>query len=40
MLLIENQEIFNENAKVENVFNAYFQLVTESFDLFSWAPEP
>ena len=35
MLLIENEEIFNENAKVENVFNAYFQLVTESFDLFS-----
>ena len=39
MLLIENDEITNESAKVANVFNFQFESVTESLDLFHWAPE-
>ena len=40
ILLTENDKIINESAKVANVFNSYFESVTESLDLFNWAPEP
>ena len=39
ILLIENKEIINESAKVANMFNSYFESVTESLHLFHWAPE-
>ena len=39
-LLIENEEIINESAKVANFFSSYFESLTESLDLFNWAPEP
>ena len=39
-MLLENQEIINEKDKDANVFNSYFESVTESLDLFNWAPEP
>ena len=32
--------MINESPKVANVFNSYFNSVTESHDLFNWAPEP
>ena len=35
-----NEEIINESATVANVFNSYLESVTESLDLFNWAPEP
>ena len=40
ILLIENEEISNESAKAANVFNSYFESVTESLDMFNWTPEP
>ena len=40
ILLIENEEIINESAKVANVFNSYFESITESLDLFNWEPKP
>ena len=40
ILPIENEEMINESPKVANVFNSYFNSVTESHDLFNWAPEP
>ena len=36
-MLIENEIIINDSAKVANVFDSY--LLTESLDLFHWAPE-
>ena len=30
----------NGSAKVTNLFNSYFESVTESLDLFNWAPGP
>ena len=33
-MLIEKEEIINENAKVGNLFNFYFESANESFDLF------
>ena len=39
-LLNENEEIINESTKVPNVFNSYFESVTETLDFFYWAPEP
>ena len=33
-------EIINESAKVANLFNSYFESVTESLDFLNWAPEP
>ena len=30
ILLIETEEIINESAKVANVFNSYFESITES----------
>ena len=39
-MLIENEEIINESAKVANVFDSYFESLTESLDLFHWTPEP
>ena len=38
IFLTENVEIINESAKVTNVFNSYFEAVTESLDLFILAP--
>ena len=38
-MLIENKEIINESAKVANLFNSYFESVTESLHLFHLAPE-
>ena len=40
ILLIENEEIINESAKVASVFNSSLESVTESLDMFIWAPEP
>ena len=40
ILLIENEEIINESTEVANVFNSYFESVTESLNLFNWATEP
>lgn len=31
-------EIMNGSAKVTNLFNSYFESVTESIDLLNWAP--
>ena len=39
IFLIENEEISNRSSKVANVFNSYFESITESYDLFNWAPE-
>ena len=39
ILLIQNEEIINESAEVANLFNSYFESVTESLNLFSWATE-
>lgn len=33
-MLIEKEEIINENAKVGNLLNFYFESANESFDLF------
>ena len=33
-------EIINESAKIANLFNSYFESVTESLDLLNWVPEP
>ena len=40
IFLIENEEIINKSNDVANVFNFYFESVTESLNLFNWAPEP
>ena len=40
ILLIENEEIINESAKVVNVLHSNFETVTESLNLFNWAPKP
>ena len=40
ILLIENEEISNESAKAANVFNSYFESVTESLDMFNLTREP
>ena len=39
-MLIENEEIINESAKVANVINFYSESVTESLNLLNWVPEP
>lgn len=39
-MLTENEIIINDSAKVANVFDSYFESLTESLDLFHWAPEP
>ena len=39
ILLIENEEISNESAKATNVFNSYFESVTESLDMFNLTRE-
>lgn len=38
-MLIENEEIINESTKVANVFNPYFESVTESLDLLNLASD-
>ena len=40
ILLTENEEIINEKTKAADVFNSYFESVTESLRLFNWALEP
>ena len=39
-MLVGNEEIINESAKVANVFNSCFESVKESLDLFNWKTEP
>ena len=39
-MLIENEEIINESAKVANVLHSNFESVTESLNLFNWTPKP
>ena len=39
ILLIGKEEFNNENAKVINVFNSYFESVTDSLFLFNWASD-
>ena len=36
ILLIENDELLLKNKKVADVFSFYFQLITDSLDLFEW----
>ena len=36
ILLIEKDELLLKNKKVADVFNSYFQSITDSFDLFEW----
>ena len=38
-MLIENDEILLKNKKIADVFNSYFDSVTDSFDLFSWSTQ-
>ena len=38
--LTDDEQIINESFKNATVFNSYFESVTESLDLFNWAPEP
>ena len=40
ILLIENGEIIHESTEVANVFNSYFESVTESLNLINWTTEP
>ena len=40
ILVIEKEEIINKSNEIANVFNSYFESVTESLNLFNWAPEP
>ena len=35
--LNENGEIMTENIKIANSFNFYFELVTDSLELFDWS---
>ena len=39
IFVTENEEIINGSAKVANVLHSYFESVTESHDLFNWAPK-
>ena len=36
ILLIEKDELLLKKKKVADVFNSYFQLITNSLDLFEW----
>ena len=36
ILLIEKDELLLKNKKVADVFNSYFQSITDSLDLFQW----
>ena len=36
ILLIEKDELLLKNKKVADVFNSYFQSITDSLDLFKW----
>ena len=36
ILLIEKDELLQKNKKVADVFNSYFQSITDSLDLFEW----
>ena len=36
ILLIEKDELLLKNMKVADVFNSYFQPITDSLDLFKW----
>ena len=38
-MLIEKDEILLKNKKIADVFNSYFDSVTDSLDLFSWATQ-
>ena len=40
IFLTENEEIINEKTKAADVFNSYFESVTESLHLFNWPLEP
>ena len=39
IMLIEKDEILLKNKKIADVFNSYFDSVTDSLDLFSWATQ-
>ena len=36
ILLVEKDELLLKNKKVADVFNSYFQSITDSLDLFEW----
>ena len=36
MLLTEKDELILKNKKVADIFNSYFQSITDSLDLFEW----
>ena len=36
IILIENNEIIQDNEKVANIFNSYFESITDSLELFKW----
>ena len=38
-MLIEKDEILLKNKKIADVFNSYFDSVTDSLDLFSWSTQ-
>ena len=38
-MLIERDEILLKNKKIADVFNSYFDSVTDSLDLFSWSTQ-
>ena len=39
IMLIEKDEILLKNKKIADVFNSYFDSVTDSLDLFSWSTQ-